>query len=88
MNKYWKIIALERLEELKNRTGEIKHENDILSVVELIEMPADLKKDLLAGPINLGIILPPVPIPWAVDTTEKTIEKMTKKIRNYSGEEG
>ena len=83
MNKLWKPIALGKLGELKNRAGEIKEDADILSAVELIEMPEELKKELLSMTIDLGVILPPVPMGWLINTTEETIDRMIKKIRNY-----
>ena len=60
MEKYWKEIALGKLGELKNRAHEIKSADEIYTVVNQLGIPQGLKKGLIAEPISLGIILPPL----------------------------
>lgn len=86
MDKLWRAIAIGKLSELNQRSGELTKKEEILSFVEKLEIPPDLKAELLRGPINMGVIFPPVPMGWAIDTTKQSIDRMLEKVRNYKEE--
>lgn len=86
LNKLWKPVALGKLRELQSRSAELTDDKEILSFVEGLEIPLDLKTELLRGPTNMGVIFPPIPMGWAIDTTKQSIDRMLEKIRNYKEE--
>lgn len=80
---FWKTVALRELNNLKQRASELTKKEKILFIIENLDLPPELKVELLREPISLGIILPPMPMGWAVNTTEQTIDRMIEKIRNF-----
>lgn len=79
-------MALGKLGELQKRSGELKKKEEILSFIEKLEIPSNLKAELLNGPMNIGFVLPPAPAGCIIDTTNLSINRMIEKVRAYEKE--
>jgi hypothetical protein len=87
MDQLWRPVALGKLSEFLKRINKKTSRKDILSAVEGLLMPQDLKKHLLNQLVSRGIIFAPAFTAWAQFSPEKAILWTIEEIRSYSGEE-
>ena len=87
MEEIQRIIALGRLGEFLKRISKKTSKEDVLSAVEGLNIPSNLKSHLLSQLTNRGIIFAPAFTAWAQFNPEEAILWTIKEIRNYSGQE-